>query len=103
MATHAVFSKEELQRANLPEDIIKFYSSNPNALKELILERDYYKKMFELQQQRINDFTKQFTKLMDQKINYTNTNTNKTLRSCVYEKYYENLYATLDWSSFAKY
>ena len=99
MATFNVFTKEELQQAKMSEDTIKFYSSNPDALKELILERQYFKAIYELQQQRINDFTKQFTKLMDQKVNYTM----KTVRSCVYDKYYENLYATLDWGSFAKF
>jgi hypothetical protein len=99
MATFTVFTKEELQRANLPEDIIKFYSSNPDALKELILERNYFKAIYELQQQKINDFTKEFNKLMNRQM----YSAHKTLRSCAYDKYYENVYATHDWRTFSKF
>lgn len=47
MATFTVFTKEDT-------DIHKFYSSIPDALKELILEREYYKKMSEVQQEQFN-------------------------------------------------
>lgn len=99
MATHAVFTKEEQQKVKMSDDTIKFYSSNPDALKELILEREYFKAISELQQQRINDFTTRFNKIMEQKID----STGRTLWSYAYDKYYENLYTKLDWSSFAKF
>ena len=48
MATHVVFSKEELSCVEIHGDTLKFYSSTPDALKELILERDYYKAISEI-------------------------------------------------------
>jgi len=96
MATFTVFTKEELQKAKLSEETINFYSSNPDALKELILERNYYKILANEHQKRINTFTKEFDKMMNSKID----STGKSLRSFVYDKYYENLYSRINWSSF---
>ena len=99
MAKHTVFTKEELARAKMSEDTIKFYSSNPDALKELILERKYFKAISELQQKRINEFTKELTN----KIDKINNIIPKPVLSYAYIKYYEDLYTKLDFSSFAKF
>ncbi len=95
MATHTVFTKEELARAKMPEETIKFYSSNPDALKELILERSYYKAISEIQQKRINEFTEELNKI--------NKIISKPVLSYAYTKYYEDMYSKFDWSSFAKF
>lgn len=97
MATHVVFSKEELARVEMHEDTLKFYSSTPDALKELILERDYYKSISQMQQTLINEFSKIFIKKVDKIIP-------KNVLSYRYSLYYnDNLYAQLDWNSFAKF
>lgn len=99
MATFSVFTREQLQRVKLSEETINFYSSNPDALKELILERNYYKMLANERLKYINKFTKEFDEMMNSKID----STGKTLRSFVYDKYYENLYSGNGWSSFAKF
>jgi hypothetical protein len=56
MANHLVFTKEDLERVKMPKSAVDFLSSNPDALKEIILERDYYKAISELQEKQINKF-----------------------------------------------
>lgn len=98
MATHSVFTKEDLARVKMPEETIKFYSSNPDALKELILERNYFKAIYELQQKQINEFTQELNK-----INKINKIIPKYVLSYTSTKYYEDMYSIFDWSSFAKF
>ena len=84
-----------MARAKITQDTIKFYSSNPDALKELILERDYFKAYSELQQKLYNEFTKELDKIKNI--------IPKPVLSYAYTQYYEDLYTKLDFSSFAKF
>jgi hypothetical protein len=64
MTTHTVFTKEELARVKITVDTIKFYYSNSDALKELILERTYYKMVSEEQQKWYNEFIEELNKII---------------------------------------
>ena len=77
------FTKEELNKVVLSDDTKKFYCSNPDELKIVLMERDLYKSLYNEQQKRINTFTKQID------------DTGKTLRRYVYARYYEDLFSRI--------
>jgi len=103
------FTKEELNKLTItPEDLAHY--SQPDELKRLLLERNYYKLVLEKQNENINTASRQLDAILDAPVSITRKTytrlISKSARDLVFEYKINNLAerfiynSTLDQSKF---